>query len=119
MDTLLVGGDHYRDSRGLPVAVTGDEELIQRALIRLGVRRGAFPADPGLGSELHKLRESPGAPGLSLDRIARSYVQEALAPMTELAVQDVAVTRPEADCLLVAVTVSVRGTRYPLEVKVI
>lgn len=115
MDTLLVGGDHALDGRGLPVAVTGERELIQRALIRLSVRRGAFAPDPALGSELYKLS---GARSDLLERLALSYAQEALAPMPQVGVYGVQVERQGNGTLLVGVGLSLRGQVYPLEMEV-
>lgn len=115
MDTLLVGGDHCTDSRGLPRTVEGVEERIQQALIRLSIRRGSLSGEPRLGSELHKLT---GSPSDALDRLALSYVQEALAPMTDLAVRGVVVEKSSRDTLAVEVTVGYRGREYQLEVEV-
>lgn len=114
MDTLLSGGDHALDGRGLPATIDGDRELVQRALIRLQVRRGSFAADPALGSDLHKLR---GARPEALGRLALAYAQEALSPMTGVAVEAADVTRTGRDTLLVAVRIAHRGQIYPLEVE--
>lgn len=114
MDTLLVGGDHCTDARGLPIKIDGDRETVQRALIRLSVRRGALPAEPGLGSELYKLR---GARGELLDRLALSYVQEALAPMAGVSVEKVGVER-SGEGMTVAVVIGCRQGSYRLEVEV-
>lgn len=115
MDTLLAQGDHATDARGLPCAISGERELIQRALIRLSVRRGSFPCDPELGSELHRL---PGAHGNRLNALALSYVQEALAGMAGASVRGVEVTRQDGGTLHVAVQLCLRGQVYPLEVEV-
>lgn len=115
MDTLLMGGDHWLDSRGLPVEINGDAELIQRALIRLNVRRGSLEGDPALGSNLHKLGQKP--PDI-LDRLARSYVQEALLPMQELRVEAVETRSTDRENLAVTVQVSRDGRAYQLEVEV-
>lgn len=115
MDTLLAGGDHHRDSRGLPLAITGEREIIQRALIRLTVRRGSFPQDPALGSELHRLR---GAKTGTLAQLALSYVQDALAPMREVCVTRVGATRTGRDTLRVEAVLTQNGTAYPLEVEI-
>lgn len=115
MDTLLAGGDHYLDRRGLPVSLTGEDEIIQRALIRLSVRRGSFVYDPALGSELHRLR---GAKTAVLGQLALSYAQEALAPMRGVTVRQAEAARSGRDLLTVAVTLEYNGTTYPLEVEI-
>lgn len=115
MDTLLANGDQFTDSRGLPVPLEGDGELIQRALIRLSVKRGSFREDPTLGSQLHKLQ---GGGTDTLNRLALSYVQDALAPLPQLTVKSVTVTRTDAQCLLVSVAVTAHSGRpYQLEVQ--
>lgn len=114
MDTLLVGGDHFLNHRGLPAAVTGTAELAQRALIRLSVRRGAFPLDPGLGSELHRLR---GAKSEALPRLALAYAREALAPMAGVTVEGVTVARQDRDALTVLVRIACEGQTEQLEVE--
>lgn len=115
MDTMLMGGDHYTDARGLPVALTGARELLQRALIRLCVRKGSFALDPALGSELHRLRHSESEWN---NRLALSYVQEALQGMPEISVASVSCTPGGADNLRVAVSLAVGEELYDLEVNV-
>lgn len=93
MDTCLYLGDHQRDHRGLPFSISGTEELLQQAMIRLSVRRGAFPLNPQLGSRLHTL--SPNDPGLN--DTALRLAQEALCEMNDIAVTKASctVTPPE------------------------
>lgn len=114
MDTMLAGGDQYRDARGLPAAITGIQELIQRALIRLTVRKGSFALDPELGSELRRLR---GGPSEALDRAALSYAQEALAPLSGQVSAVSATCRPQGqNSMLVDVCVAIDRAYYQLEV---
>lgn len=115
MDTRLYAGDHALGGRGLPVPIHGDEEVVQRALIRLQVRRGALPQDPALGSGLHRLR---GAPPKHLHRLALAYVQEALAPMPEVTVEQVAVHREGRDDLMVEVVLLHAGQSRVLAVTI-
>ncbi len=51
--------------------------LLERALLRLRVRRGSFALDPSLGSRLHRL---PRAGDARRDALALEYAREALAP---------------------------------------
>lgn len=115
MDTLLVSGDHYTDARGLPVALEGSRELVQRVLIRLQVRKGSFALDPSLGSELYRLRRSADEQN---NRVAMGYVQEALADMPEVSVYGVTCTPTGLDELLVEVELSLSGEEALLEVTV-
>jgi len=115
MDTLLVKGDHYTDARGLPVALDGESELIQRILIRLQIRKGAFVLDPELGSELYKLRHSGSEQN---NRLAMGYVQEALADIPQVSVESVACTPLGDGVLQVAVGVSLSGRQAVLAVTV-
>lgn len=115
MDTLLQAGDHCVDGRGIPVAIFDAQEMIQRVLIRLGVKRGSFGLDRALGSELHKLRRVGGA---VMDRVALSYVQEALGDMPDVMVQSVSCSVHEGGVLTVEVGISHSGREYQLEVEV-
>lgn len=82
--------DMAKDSRGMPASITGAQELLQRILIRLTVRKGGFPPDPELGSRVPLLANCPPA---QLDSLADSYVREALAGMEGVHVQKVEVLR--------------------------
>lgn len=115
MDTLLVSGDHYTDARGLPVALAGREELIQRVLIRLQVKKGSFLPDPDLGSELYRL---PRSDSERTKRLALSYVQEALAGLSAVEVLGVDCAVAGEDLLRVTVRVSVDRQPLALEVDI-
>ena len=78
MDTMLQNGDFVRGRGGLPKAIGGTEEQIQRALIRLTVKKGSFPLDPELGSQLHLLRDAKRA---HWEEQALLYAKEALEKM--------------------------------------
>lgn len=45
-------GDYVLNPMGLPETVSGKEELLQRAGMCIALRRGCFPYDRSLGSEL-------------------------------------------------------------------
>ena len=75
MERKLVNGDYVPDGRGGLAALTGAEEILQRALFRLTARRGALPFLPELGSRLYLLpREKPSA----RQALAVQYAAEAL-----------------------------------------
>lgn len=114
IDTLLSRGDHAVDSRGIPVALTGQRELIQRALLRLTLKKGSFANDPSLGSELYKLCEIHGG---DLSRMAQSYAQEALISMPEVTVSGVEL-KQQNNMLRLYVNLSVSENKYQLEVDI-
>jgi hypothetical protein len=115
VDTVIATGTHAVDGRGLPVAVTGVRERLQRALIRLAVPKGRFALDTALGSELHRLA---GCPPQNRDRTALAYVQEALAPIRELRVLGASCQMRDEQSLLVQVELADSGGEkiYTLEV---
>ncbi len=77
MDTLIRGGDFLTGENGLPIVITGDEELLQQALIYLSIPKGAFVHDPALGS---RFQELVPAPQTVMDSTALMFAREALAP---------------------------------------
>ena len=87
MDTALLNGDFALSASGIPFSIGGASELLQRAMIRLCVPRGAFPYDPSLGSSLPSL--DPDDPALY--HHAFSAVQEALLPLPDLTLLSLAV----------------------------
>jgi len=91
MELRMKEGDYVPDGQGGVLRCTGGEEVLQRVLYRLRVKRGSFPFLPALGSRLHLLtREKP----LARPSVARQYVEEALA---------------EEDVTVDAVTLTERG----------
>ena len=52
MELMVRGGDYLPDGRGGFRRAEGDDELLQRVLWKLSVRRGSFPFLPELGSLL-------------------------------------------------------------------
>lgn len=112
---MLIGGDHSADSRGIPVAIEGEREIIQRALMRLTIKKGSFPLDLELGSELYRLASVRGG---DLARIALGYAQEALLPMPEVSVTGVRVEQISDDALRLYVALLISGQSYQLEVNI-
>ena len=78
MDTLLVNGDFAVDERGLPQPIQGEDELLQQAVIRLVVPRGALETAPQLGSRFAQLGQV--SPQQREER-ALQMAQEALLPL--------------------------------------
>lgn len=84
MDFLLLDGDMAADYNGDMQSVKGLKEILQRAMIRLTVKKGSFAYQSDLGSELYHL---------DLYRIDDfllfSYVSEALKEIQEITVMEV------------------------------
>lgn len=77
MDIKVENGAQAMGPNGLPLEVSGLEELLQRARFRLTIPLGGFSYDRGLGSRLHEL--NPGeAHG---EERALAYANEALREM--------------------------------------
>ena len=92
MEFLLRDGDYVPDGSGSLIKLTGPEEVLQRVLFRLTVRRGSFPLLPELGSELFRLGgEKPSA----RQALAAQYVAQALAEEPEVEVETVTFTETE------------------------
>lgn len=85
MDTAISNGDFLRNSTGTPVEIHGYEEILQRVLIRLTVKKGSFIYDNSLGSRLYTLKASD----VNLKERALSLVREALIDVPEVTVNDV------------------------------
>ncbi|MBQ3497280.1 MAG: hypothetical protein IJA73_04035 [Oscillospiraceae bacterium] len=92
MELKLKDGDYVADGYGGLVRVSGSEELLQRVLFRLCVRRGSFPFLPTLGSRLHQLGAQPRA---QREAAAHAYAAEALSEEKDIAVQGVTLTGGE------------------------
>ena len=114
MELMVRGGDYLPDGRGGFRRAEGDDELLQRVLWKLSVRRGSFPFLPELGSRLYLLpREKPGA----WEALARQYAVEALRGEAELEVTGVTAAPAGAGALEVPVRLSWNGE--PLAVSLI
>lgn len=55
MDTMVKDGGYVPGPGGLPVTVTGLEELLNYVRLSLSVRQGLFPYDREMGSRLYLL----------------------------------------------------------------
>lgn len=79
MTPKLQNGDFCFDSRGMLLDAVGDDELLEWASIRLTARKGKFPLDPELGSDLWKVDLHQAQPS-----DIEPLIREALAPMEEV-----------------------------------
>lgn len=85
MDTALSNGDFLVNSRGRPISISGVQEILQRVLITLSVRKGSFIYDLNLGSDLYKLKFI----NTNLQYKAFLIVREALLNIPEVKVENV------------------------------
>lgn len=111
MDTRIGGGDFVLAANGLPQAIGGTDELMQRIYIHLCAKKGGFPLDPALGSELHRLRANTG----DVAAQALAYARAALARFAMVTVRDVRVQQA-SDALRLRFAIEVDRQNYELEV---
>ena len=111
MELFLKDGDYLPDGQGGLYRVTGREELLQRGLWKLSVRRESFPFLPRLGSRLYTLVRQKPAQWAGL---AEEYVAEALADEADLRLDGVDVARDGED---LSVTVHLNWQGEDLSVK--
>ena len=88
MDTALNKGDFYTNDRNRLVTIYDNEELLQRALIRLCVKKGSFIYDKNLGSRLYTLTHNTR----DIKTKVIAYAKEALLDMNGITVDDVEVS---------------------------
>ena len=116
MELKIYEGDYLPDGLGCMERVSGTEELLQRAFLKLSARRGSFPLLPEFGSNLYQLgRVKPS----QRQSAALSWAVEALSDEPELSVTGVELRYLSADRLLLGVQLSTeQGTAYSLELEV-
>ena len=111
MELKLRDGDYVPDGQGGVERVEGAQELLERVLWKLAVRRGSFPLLPELGSRLHLLpRAKPG------DRaaLAAQYAAEALADERDLVLNAAVLTENGAASTL-RLELEWRGEAFAVE----
>ena len=86
MELKIKDCDYVADGAGGLVRVSGWDELLERVLFKLSVRRGSFALAPELGSKLHLLWREKGE---SRATAAKQYAAEALADEEGLSVMGV------------------------------
>ena len=72
---ILREGDYVPNGQGGFSTATGADEVLERILWKLTVKRGSFPFLPNLGSRLHLLARVPAG---EREAVAAQYVSEAL-----------------------------------------
>ena len=116
MDTAIKDGDFQTNTSGLPVQISGAQELLQRAMFRLTVKKGSFFYDQQLGSRLYTLKGSYGNRE-NLSENAMQMVREALKPMAEVTPLRVRASLTGPDQL--SLTVSLLADRKQTELEVL
>lgn len=94
---ILREGDYVPDGKGGFRSVTGAEEVLERILWKLTVKRGSFPFLPDLGSELVTLCR---ASAKERNTLAERYVAEALAD-EDVSVEEVVLSREGEGAILI------------------
>lgn len=115
MELKIRDGDYVSDGIGGEKRASGTEEMLERALYRLSVRRGSFPFLPTLGSELYRLGgEKPGA----REAAAKQYAAEALAEESSVSVEGAELTENGDGTALLRVLLTADGERTAVELTV-
>lgn len=110
MDTALAGGDFSLGANGLPRGISGEEELLQRAAIRLRVPLGRFALQPALGSRLYTLRSETE----DKDANALAMAQEALRELPQVWVESAVCSAAEP--LIARIQITWKGGGAEIEV---
>lgn len=84
MGIKQLNGDYAVNRQGLFIKASDEEEILQRVLTCLKVKRGSFCCDKQLGSELFTLDKA-----LCSEDTLKVYISEALACIKEVSVLDV------------------------------
>ena len=111
MDTAIAAGDIALGANGLPRIIRAEDELLQRAAIRLRVPLGGFAYQPELGSRLRAL--TPGE--ADNDANALAMAQEALKALPQVRVERAVCSGEEP--LAVRVQLAWAGGVAEIEVK--
>lgn len=106
MELKFDSGEYVKNAYGGFRTVSGRDELLQRALMRLSARRGSFFPLPDFGSELHTLFSMKKSQRAAA---ARRMVYEALEPEKELAAENVDYRETGDGTALVTVTLRLAG----------
>lgn len=112
MTPKLNDGDYCFDARGFLVEVEGAEEIMEQAMIRLRARKGSYPLNPELGSELYRL---------DLNRADETQIEmavaEALAPMAEVELTGIEKGTGGEGRLLLTIYLRIKGEDALLELQ--
>ena len=113
MEIRLDNGEYVTDDLGMTQRVTGNEEILQRVMMRLRARRGAFWPDRDYGSRLWTLGRIPKS---QRPNAARQFAAEALADEKDVELLDVSYAETGDGGAQIAVTVGVGGAEAEISV---
>lgn len=114
MALILRNGDYVPDGQGDFLRAEGAQELLERVLWKLTVRRGSFPFLPELGSRLHLLGRAPAG---QRETLARQYVRQALED-EDVTITDVSLAPEEDGAADLTVRLEWRGQALTAAVRV-
>ena len=95
--------------------VSGNEETLQRVLMRLKARRGGFLPMPEFGSRLHELCGMKKGERASC---AKQFVFEALESEKDVSVRDVGYAENEDGLAIITVHLTVGGEDVALQMSI-
>ena len=114
MDTLIINGDFFRDDNGRLSSVSGEKELLQRALICLSTEKGSFSYDRELGSELHTLCNYERS---KLDDLAYEFAVEALLGIEDISVKKAKVSVAD-NIYNIEITLLLQGKKRSVKIEI-
>ena len=112
MTPKLKDGDYCFDTRGFLMETEGAEEIMEQAMIRLRARKGSYPLNPELGSELYRLDLN-----LADEAEIEAAVAEALAPMAEVELTGIEKGNGGDGRLILTVYLRIKGEDTLLELE--
>lgn len=115
MDTAINSvGDFDLDGRGMPYLISGFAEIAQRVRLCLQIKKGSFPYDRELGSELYLLSKTHDR----LQSRAEMLIKEAAAGVTDAVLSEIEAAFDEKNRLKLSLSLSFAGQSGRLEVTV-
>lgn len=78
MDIKITDGDWATNECGMPIILSDETEILQRAFLRLRIPKGAFLHAPELGSRFSEISPNNRE---NANRLAFLFAQQALAPL--------------------------------------
>ena len=106
MELKFDTGAYVKNKYGGFATVSGEDETVQRVLMKLTARRGAFAPLPEFGSELYTL---PRLKRSQRETAARQMVHDALADEADVTVTEVSYAEKDGDTGVVTVALSIGG----------
>jgi len=101
MDIKITDGDWATDQCGMPIVLSGETEILQRAFLRLRIPKGSFLHDRELGSRFGEINPESRE---NADRLAFLFAQRALSSLSpKITVTDAQVDFGEKTVITVSV----------------